>query len=87
MSILYNVTIESTSKENLFHITWQNSETNTVNSFDQAAEITQEETERLWQWPQCQLDIGQKLFRFLDFLDNLLTFFPIFAKNRYRGII
>ena len=66
MSIIYNVTIEPTGKENQYHITWHNPKTNTVNSFDQEAEITPEETQRLWQWPQCQLDIGQKLFRFLD---------------------
>ncbi len=65
MPIIFNVTIEPTGKENIFHMTWHNLETKTMNSFDQEAEITQEEPERLWQWPKCKLAIDQKLFRFL----------------------
>jgi tetratricopeptide (TPR) repeat protein len=66
MPVIYNVTIEPTGKENHFHITWHNPGTNTIDSFEQAAEITPEEAERLWQWSPHQLSIGQKLFHFLD---------------------
>jgi hypothetical protein len=66
MPVIYNVTIEPTGKENQYHITWKNPETNTANSFDQSTEITLEETQRLWQWLWCQLPIGEKLFKFLD---------------------
>ena len=63
---IYNVTIKPTEKKNRFHITWQNSETNAIHSFDREAEITLEESQRLWQRPRCQLPIGEKLFKFLD---------------------
>jgi hypothetical protein len=67
MSIVYQVTVSPTEKENLFHITWYNEQTREENSFNQsAAEITAEETERLWQKPRYQLEIGRKLYHFLD---------------------
>jgi len=66
MPIIHNVSIDPTEIENYFHITWHNAETRAVNSFEQTADITPEETQMMWQWPRCQLDIGQKLFRFLD---------------------
>ncbi|HLP44792.1 MAG TPA: hypothetical protein VK469_02540, partial [Candidatus Kapabacteria bacterium] len=66
MPLIYNVTIGPIETGNRFRITWQKPETNTANSFEQESEITPEERQRLWQWPQCQLGIGQKLFRFLD---------------------
>lgn len=66
MPVSYYISIEPTGKENLFHIIWQHSETNTVNSFDQEAEITPDEAQRLWQYSQHQTSIGEKLFRFLD---------------------
>jgi tetratricopeptide (TPR) repeat protein len=66
MSIIYDVIIETTKKKNRFHITWHNLKTSKVDSFEQESEITREESQRLWQWPRCQLPIGEKLFRFLD---------------------
>jgi hypothetical protein len=66
MSFIYNVTIEATERENLFHITWYNPRNNTSHYFLQETQITPEETQGLWPWPRCQWDIGQKLFRFLD---------------------
>ena len=66
MPIIHNVSIDPTEIENYFHITWHNAEANVVNSFEQATDITLEETQRMWQWPRCQLEIGQKLFHFLD---------------------
>ncbi len=66
MPVIYNVTIEPTEKENCFHIVWHNTETNTIDSFDQSAEITPEEIHQLWHLAHHQLPIGEKLFRFLD---------------------
>lgn len=62
---IYNVTIKPTNK-NCFHITWHNVEENTVDSFEQTTDITPEETQKLWQQPEHQRSIGEKLFRFLD---------------------
>jgi len=83
MSIIYNVTIDPTDTGNRFRITWQNMETNTVNFFDQESEMTEEETQRLWQWPQCQLSIGRKLFRFLD--GDLHYFQQALKRANYMG--
>jgi tetratricopeptide (TPR) repeat protein len=59
--------ITPSQKENGFHIVWHNVEVNTEDSFvTYASEITAEELETLWQKPQHQLEIGSKLFRFLD---------------------
>jgi len=66
MSIIYHVAIEPTDKKDLFHITWTNPEENTRDSFEQNAEITPEEAEKLWWQPKYQWGIGEKLFRFLD---------------------
>ncbi len=83
MSIIYNVTIEPTDTGNRFRITWQSMETNSVNSFDQESEMTLEETQRLWQWPRCQLSIGRKLFRFLD--GDLHYFQQALNRANYMG--
>jgi tetratricopeptide (TPR) repeat protein len=71
MAIIYKVIVEQAEKEagkeNLFRITWYNAETNTENFFEQSArEIMQDKTWRAWKNPLYQLDIGSKLFRFLD---------------------
>jgi hypothetical protein len=66
MPIIYEVTVESTERENLFNITWRNAGTGEAYSFDRAAEITRDEVERQWQILRHQLPVGQKLFRFLD---------------------
>lgn len=67
MAITYKVTTAPAGKGNLFNITWFHVETGTEASFEQsAAGISREEVETLWQKPQHQLQIGQKLFRFLD---------------------
>lgn len=71
MAIIYKVTIEpaekEAGKENRFRITWHNVEANTGDFFERSAgEILQDETWRVWQNPLNQLNIGRKLFRFLD---------------------
>ena len=66
MAVIYDVTIKFVETENIFNVAWKNVETNTEDSFNQAAEITPEETEELWQYRVYQLTIGQKLFRLLD---------------------
>jgi len=67
MSIIYQVTISPAENEKLFNITWFNQENREEKSFTQpAADITAEELERLWQNPQFQLEMGRKLYRFLD---------------------
>ncbi len=67
MAIIYKVTIAPIKKEGWFNITWYNVEACTGDSFDaSAADMTPEELERLWQKPQHRLEIGRKLFRFLD---------------------
>ena len=63
---IYNVTIKPMENENGFRITWYNVESNTVDSFEQVTDISPEETQRQWHHPEHQLDIGEKLFRFLD---------------------
>lgn len=66
MSIIYNVTIESTGEENRFQVTWYDVESNSQDCFTGEIDITPKETQLLWQQPEYQLTIGQKLFRFLD---------------------
>jgi hypothetical protein len=67
MSVIYQVTIKTAKKQNQFHITWKNMETNTESRLDQsAADITPGEMEHLWHQPRHQLAIGSKIFRFLD---------------------
>jgi tetratricopeptide (TPR) repeat protein/GTPase SAR1 family protein len=67
MPVIYNVNIEPTGKENQYRITWHNIEANTEDFFEQsAAVIMPDKIGWLWQQPQHQLDIGRKLFRFLD---------------------
>lgn len=67
MPIAYKVTTAPAEKENFFNITWNHVETGEEATFEQsAAGISREEVETLWQKPQHQLQIGQKLFRFLD---------------------
>jgi hypothetical protein len=66
MPVIYNVTIKPAGKENLYQVIWHNVETNAQDCFSWEAEITPEETARLWQKPENQATIGEKLFRFLD---------------------
>lgn len=66
MSFIYNLIIEQTEKEDIFHITWHNTETNTQDSFTQPVEMTSEEIRGFRHQPKHHPDIGQKLFYFLD---------------------
>ncbi|MCP4153721.1 MAG: CHAT domain-containing protein, partial [bacterium] len=66
MSVIYNVTVKPTKKTGRYHITWHHKETGEVNTFEREAEITPEEYQMEWMWPQSQLSIGEKLYRFLD---------------------
>ena len=63
---IYKVTINPTQYENRFHITWHNVEENNADSFEQTMDVTPEEIRTLWQKPEHQSAIGEKLFRFLD---------------------
>jgi len=64
MPTVYDVTIDAAEKEKTFRIKWHNVETKTEDFFEQSAgEIMQDETGRLRQNP---LDIGRKLYHFLD---------------------
>jgi len=63
---MVNVTI-TRLEENRFRITWHNPETNTEDYFERSgAGITPVEIPNLWHHPEKQLEIGQKLFHFLD---------------------
>jgi tetratricopeptide (TPR) repeat protein len=63
---MYNVTV-TRIKENRFSITWHNVKNDTNDFFERSgACITPVEIQDLWQHPEKQLEIGQKLFRFLD---------------------
>jgi hypothetical protein len=66
MSIIYNVTIEPTGKENHFQVTWYDVEQNSQDCFARGIDITPKEAQLLWEQPQYQPAIGQKLFHFLD---------------------
>jgi hypothetical protein len=66
MPIIYNLTIKPLEEEKRFQVTWHNVEANSQDSFTGAVDITPKETQLLWLQPEYQLDIGQKLFRFLD---------------------
>jgi len=66
MPVIYKVMIDPVEKENSFQVTWHNVETNARDCFSQEAEITPEETRKLWQKSENQAIIGEKLFRFLD---------------------
>ena len=66
MTAICKVSITTTGKENHFQIQWHSEETNALQAFESNSELTAEETERMWQWPHCQLSIGEKLFRLLD---------------------
>jgi tetratricopeptide (TPR) repeat protein len=66
MPVIYEVTITPAGIENHYTITWFNPDTNTRDSFDSRAELSPEETGRMWEKLPQQLPIGQKLFRFLD---------------------
>ena len=66
MSIIYNVTIEPTGKENRLQVTWHDVERNSQDFFTGGIDITPKETQLLWEQPRYQPTIGQKLFHFLD---------------------
>ncbi len=64
MATIYNINIEPLTKEDSFTVTWKNTETETVHSFENTPDVTLDEIQ--WQWSQRLLSTGQKLFRFLD---------------------
>jgi tetratricopeptide (TPR) repeat protein len=66
MLAIYKVILEPEGKEKLFRVTWHNLENNSQYCSIRESEITPEEIKWLWQIPLYQLEIGQKLFRFLD---------------------
>lgn len=65
-SISYRVTIVPVEKENAFVISWLNMNTNTEDSFVQTHGIKTEDVEPLWKNQRYSLEIGRKLYRFLD---------------------
>ncbi len=66
MSILYHLTIELTKEKDRFTITWENKTTPARDWFTQAIDVIPAEILRLWQQPRHQLELGEKLFHFLD---------------------
>jgi tetratricopeptide (TPR) repeat protein len=66
MAVIYGVTVEPTGKENIFRITWHKQGSDIIDSFEGAAEVVSEEIHRFWHQSRYQMDIGRKLFRFLD---------------------
>jgi tetratricopeptide (TPR) repeat protein/MinD-like ATPase involved in chromosome partitioning or flagellar assembly len=65
--VSYRVTITPAEKENAFNICWINLRTNTLDCFVQESPgITARDVDRLWQNQVNALEIGRKLFRFLD---------------------
>jgi hypothetical protein len=70
MAIIYKVTVspaeKEAEKENRFRITWHNEEKELHDYFIEESTLTPEETQVLWHQPRHQLEIGRKLFRFLD---------------------
>ncbi len=66
MPVIYNVTIGPADGPNRFRVTWNHTGSSSENSFEQVPEITVEDVLRLSRMAKFQLNVGQKLFRFLD---------------------
>lgn len=67
MRVVFKVTVAPANKKEQFQITWFNRTTREKKSFLQsAAGIDRDEVEWLWKDRRNQLEIGEKLFRFLD---------------------
>jgi len=67
MAIMYRVIIEPVKKENNFQITWHYPETYTESSFTQPIQdLAVDEMGCPWYQSWHRLEIGRKLFRFLD---------------------
>jgi tetratricopeptide (TPR) repeat protein len=66
MAIIYKVTV-SIAEENRFQISWFNKQTGEKDGFNQEAPyITAEELQKIQYNPGYGLNIGEKMFRFLD---------------------
>jgi len=67
MPIIYNVTVNPTEEDSRFLIRWRNENAGTEDCFEtSAAEMIPGDIRTLWLQPQHQMDIGQRLFHFLD---------------------
>ncbi len=67
MPIIYNVTVNPTKEDSRFLITWHNENAGTNDCFEIVAEqMIPGDIRTLWLQPQHQMDIGQRLFHFLD---------------------
>jgi tetratricopeptide (TPR) repeat protein len=67
MQAVFKVTIAPANKKGHFRITWFNVATHAKKSFEQSSVgIDRDEVEWLWKDRRNQLEIGEKLFRFLD---------------------
>jgi tetratricopeptide (TPR) repeat protein len=66
MALIYKVTVEPIENGNKFRIIWQDEEKELQDYFIVKSGLTAEDTNRLWRQPQHQLEVGRKLFRFLD---------------------
>ena len=66
MPLAYDVVIEPAEQAGLFTVTWRDSETGAEDCFEQRMPEGLEQTLELWRLWVHQVDIGEKLFRFLD---------------------
>lgn len=73
MNTVYRVTVEAAKKKDLFTVTWQNTGTNTSETVEtSASHIAPGEVERFREKPHLYMEIGRKLFGFLDTKKHLL---------------
>jgi len=67
MTCIYKVTVKGPGKENLYRVTWFNTQTEEEDHFKtEAAEITPEDITSQWHLPAYRLETGRRLFRFLN---------------------
>lgn len=66
MPVIYHVLLKHIKDKKSFQVTWSHAKTNSQDCFSSHVEITEEETRKFWQTPDNQLEIGTKIFRFLD---------------------
>jgi tetratricopeptide (TPR) repeat protein len=73
MDTVYRVTVEVAKKKDVFTVTWEDTGTNTSETVEvSASDIVPGDVERFRQKPDLHLEIGRKLFGFLDSEKHLL---------------
>lgn len=67
MSLIYRITVTPAEQKDYFRISWLNTETNEVDSFEQPArKIINAVSHDLWQQKMNHAELGERLFQFLD---------------------